>query len=291
MICSLCPRQCSAKRTETENKTGFCKMPLLPKVARADLHFWEEPVISGEKGSGTVFFSGCTLSCVFCQNYEVSHKGLGETISYEQLADIFKMLEEKGAHNINLVSPTHYVLAIKKALDIYRPKIPVAYNSGGYDRVETLKMLEGYIDIYLMDLKYISNEKAALFSGAADYPEVAKKALLEAVRQQPENIIENGIMKKGVIVRHLLLPQATKEAIGVFDWVKENTPSVHLSMMSQYIPFGEAVNMPTINRRVTRREYDKVIEYIGDSDFKNIFIQERKSADESYIPEFKNKVL
>ena len=266
-------------------------MPLLPKVARADLHFWEEPVISGENGSGTVFFSGCTLSCVFCQNYDVSHNGLGEMISYEQLAELFKMLEEKGAHNINLVSPSHYALAIKKALDIYRPKIPIIYNSGGYDRVETLKMLEGYIDIYLMDLKYISNEKAAIYSSAADYPEVTKKALLEAVRQQPENIIENGIMKKGVIVRHLLLPQATKEAMSVFDWVKENTPSVYFSMMSQYLPCGEALEMPIINRRVTKREYDKVIDYIGDSDFKNIFIQERKSADECYIPEFKDKVL
>ena len=291
MICNLCPKQCRAQRSETENLNGFCRMPLLPKVARADLHFWEEPIISGEKGSGTVFFSGCTLDCVFCQNYEVSHKGKGQIISYGQLAELFKILEEKGAHNINLVSPTHYALAIKKALDIYRPKIPVVYNSGGYDRVETLKMLEGYIDIYLMDFKYYKDEKAALYSRAADYPQVAKKALLEAVRQQPENIIENGIMKKGVIVRHLLLPQSTKEAMSVFDWVRENAPSAHFSIMSQYIPFGEAVNMPIINRRVTKRENDKVLDYICDSGFLNVFTQNRRSADECYIPEFKDKVL
>jgi len=286
MICNLCPRQCKALRTDEENLNGFCKMPLLPKTARAALHFWEEPIISGTKGSGTVFFSGCTLDCVFCQNYAVSHEGKGEIISYNRLAEIFKELEEKGAHNINLVSPTHYALAIKKALDIYRPNIPIVYNSGGYDRVETLKMLEGYIDIYLMDLKYITQEKAALYSGAADYPQVAKMALLEAVRQQPENKISKGIMQKGVIVRHLILPQSTREAMGVFDWVRENTPSVHFSIMSQYLPYAKAVDMPVINRKITAREYNKVIDYICNYDFPNVFIQQRESASEKFIPFF-----
>ena len=286
MICTLCPRQCKALRTETENLTGFCKMPLLPKVARAALHYWEEPCISGKNGSGTVFFSGCTLSCVYCQNYCISQEGQGKIISYERLAEIFKELEEKGAHNINLVNPTHYAIAIKNALDIYRPKIPIVYNSGGFDRPETLKMLEGYIDIYLIDLKYLSSERALLYSGAENYPKCAQCAIQEAYRQQTKCIIENGIMKKGVIIRHLLLPQATREAITVFDWVRQNTPNAYFSFMSQYMPYAKAKEMPIINRKVTVREYNKVLDYIFESGFQNVFIQERKSADEKFVPEF-----
>lgn len=265
-------------------------MPLLPKVARAALHFWEEPIISGEKGSGTVFFSGCSLSCVYCQNYEISQNCKGELISYEKLAEIFRSLESKGAHNINLVSPTHYVLAIKKALDIYKPRIPIVYNSGGYDSVEALKALEGYIDIYLMDFKYLSGERAKLYSGAENYPEIAKAAILEAYRQQSECIIGDGIMQKGVIIRHLLLPSATKEAMAVFDWVRENTPNAYFSLMSQYLPLGEAINMPIINRKVTGREYEKVLCYISEFDTERVFIQEKSSADKSFIPKFYNKI-
>ncbi len=261
-------------------------MPLLPRVARADLHFWEEPVISGTNGSGTVFFSGCSLDCVFCQNYEVSHNGKGETISYNRLAEIFGELEKKGAHNINLVSPTHYVLAIKKALDIYRPNIPIVYNSGGYDSVEALKLLEGYIDVFLLDLKYLDSDRALMYSGAEDYPTIAKKAISEAIRQQPKVVTNNGIMQKGVIIRHLLMPQATREAMNVFDWVHENASSAYFSIMSQYTPFGKAVNMPKINRKVTDREYEKVLDYILNFDNDKIFIQERKSADTKYIPDF-----
>ena len=290
MICSLCPRQCKAIRTEKENINGFCKMPLLPKVARAALHFWEEPCISGVNGSGTVFFSGCSLACVYCQNYEISHLGKGEIISYEKLADIFKALEQQGAHNINLVSPTHYVLAIKKALDIYKPEIPIVYNSGGYDSVETLKSLDGYIDIFLMDLKYLSDQRAKLYSEAENYPTVAKNAILEVYRQQSQCVLRNGIMQNGVIIRHLLLPQATKEAMEVFDWVRDNTPNAYFSFMSQYLPLNEAEKMPVINRKVTNREYDKVIDYISGFDFRNIFIQEKSSADKSYIPDFYNKI-
>ncbi len=286
MICNLCPRQCNALRTEAENKNGFCKMPLLPTVARAALHFWEEPVISGEKGSGTVFFSGCSLSCVYCQNYGISHCKEGKTVSYERLAEIFYELEQKGAHNINLVSPTHYALAIKRALEIYKPQIPVVYNSGGYDSVSTLKLLEGYVDVFLMDMKYLSNERAERYSLAPDYPEIAKSALLECCRQQPECVVENGIMKKGVIVRHLLLPQATREAMAVFDWIKENIPSVYFSIMSQYVPCGRAAEMPEINRKVTVREYEKVVDYIAGFDFSKVFVQQRKSADKGFIPDF-----
>lgn len=261
-------------------------MPLLPKVARAALHFWEESCISGTKGSGTVFFSGCPLDCIYCQNYDVSRGVTGKEITVERLTEIFKELEQKGAHNINLVTPTHYAFAIKQALNIYKPNIPIVYNSGGYESIETLKMLEGYIDIFLMDLKYLSDEKAKEYSNAADYLEVATSAIKECYRQQPECILENGIMKKGVIVRHLILPQSTKDAMAVFDWVRENTPNAYFSIMSQYVPFGEAVNHPVLGRKITHREYNKVLDYICEFDFPNVFIQDRKSSSEEFIPPF-----
>ncbi len=285
MKCQLCPRRCNTERNDTENN-GFCKMPLSPKVARADLHFWEEPPISGTKGSGTVFFSGCSLNCIYCQNEEISARGKGKVITPHRLAEIFKDLEQKGAHNINLVSPTHYALALKQALDIYRPRIPVVYNSGGYENTEVLKMLEGYIDIYLMDFKYTDSAKALELSGAADYPQVAKKAIAECYRQQPECIFEKGIMQKGVIVRHLLLPQNTKTAMAVFDWVRENTPNAYFSIMSQYVPMGRVLQHPVIGRRVTDREYSKVLDYILATGFENAFIQDRASAKTEFIPPF-----
>jgi len=286
MKCNLCPRRCNSIRTENENLTGFCKMPLLPKVARAALHFWEEPPISGDKGSGTIFFSGCPLKCIYCQNYQVSAGEVGVEITSQRLSEIFKELEEQGAHNINLVTPTHYVLAIKEALDIYKPNIPIVYNSGGYENVETLRMLEGYVDIYLMDYKYVSSEKAAEYSSAADYPNVVTSAITECYRQQPQCVMENGIMQKGVIVRHLILPQNTKDAMAVFDWVRENTPNAYFSIMSQYVPFGRAVKHKIIGRKITDREYDKVLDYIFQSDFQNVYIQDKKSSDEKYIPLF-----
>lgn len=286
MKCSLCPRRCNAERTNDRNLNGFCKMPLLPRVARAALHFWEEPCISGENGSGTVFFSGCTLDCAFCQNYAVSHGGFGKQITCERLADIFKELEDRGAHNINLVTPTHFVPAIIRALDIYNPKIPIVYNSGGYDSAEEIRALKGYVDIFLMDLKYLSRERAALYSGAPDYPEYALAAIKECYAEQPACEFKDGIMSRGLIVRHLLLPQGTGEAIRAFDWVRENTPNAYFSIMSQYTPCGRAENMPVINRRVTRREYEKVLDYICNSDFENVYFQERGSSDKKYIPPF-----
>ncbi|MGI6279141.1 MAG: radical SAM protein [Acutalibacteraceae bacterium] len=261
-------------------------MPLLPRVARAALHFWEEPVISGKNGSGTIFFSGCSLSCIYCQNFEVSRGIAGKEITVNRLAKIFSELEQKGAHNINLVTPTHYALAIKEALDIYRPKIPICYNSGGYESTQTLKMLEGYIDIFLLDFKYLSENKAKEYSNAPDYPNIAKAAILECYRQQPECVIEDGIMKKGLIVRHLVLPLSTNDAIGIFDWVKDNAPNAFFSLMSQYLPFGDAKNHPVLNRKITKREYEKVLNHICDFNFSNVFIQERGSADEQFIPPF-----
>lgn len=287
MKCSLCPRRCGSERTETENSNGYCKMPLLPRAARAALHFWEEPCISGTKGSGTVFFSGCSLGCVYCQNFDLSHKKYGADITVKRLAEIFRELEEKGAHNINLVNPTHYALTIRDALEIYRPRIPVVYNSGGYDNVGTLKILEPYIDIYLMDFKYLSSERAALYSDAADYPQTAMEAIKECVRQRPRCVFdENGVMQSGLIVRHLLLPQATREAMEIFDWVRNNAPDAYFSLMSQYIPMGRAEEFKIINRRITKREYEKVVGYILESGFENCYIQELNSADKDYIPEF-----
>lgn len=261
-------------------------MPLKPKLARAGLHFWEEPCISGKNGSGTVFFSGCSLSCVYCQNYEFSHNGFGKAVTVERLAEIFKELEEQGAENINLVNPTHYALAIKQALDIYRPKIPVVYNSGGYEKLQTLKMLEGYVDVYLMDLKYLSNDRAQLYSNAPDYPEYAEKAISEAYRQQPECVFKDGIMQKGVIIRHLVLPQGTNEAISAADWVHKNTQSAYFSIMSQYIPCGKAEEYPKINRKITVREYEKVLNYIFELDLSNVFMQDLSSGKEEFIPPF-----
>jgi len=286
MKCNLCPKQCNSERTENENLNGYCKMPLKPRVARADLHFWEEPVISHKNGSGTVFFSGCNLSCVYCQNFDVSHKCMGKDVTVKELAQIFRNLEEKGAHNINLVTPSHYVLAIKEALEIYKPNIPIVYNSSGYERAETLKLLEGLVDIFLIDLKYLNSDRALKYSGAADYPEYAKKAILEAYRQRPVCEITDGVMHKGVIIRHLLLPQGTKEAMAVFDWVRENTPEAYFSIMSQYIPMGDAEKYKELNRKVTAREYEKVMDYICGFDFPNVFIQEKSSADKQFIPDF-----
>ena len=285
MQCQQCPRNCKAERN-TLYGNGYCKMPELPKVARASLHYWEEPCISGKNGSGTVFFSGCSLSCVYCQNYNISQEGFGKVISVERLAEIFKELEEKGANNINLVNPTHYTVAIKKALDLYQPKIPIVYNSSGYEKVEVLKSLEDYIDIYLLDIKYLSSDRAKEYSNAYDYPEYVKNAVLEAYRQKDECVFNNGIMKKGLILRHLILPQGTNEAISVFDFVHKNTPNAYFSIMSQYTPFAKANNFSKINRKITKREYEKVLSHIMNSDFSNVFMQELNSSGEEFIPSF-----
>ncbi len=262
-------------------------MPLRPMAARADLHFWEEPCISGTNGSGTVFFSGCTLQCIYCQNHKISEEGFGRAISSERLAEIFRELEQKGAHNINLVSPTHFALSIKEALDIYRPNIPIVYNSSGYENTSTLKMLEGYIDIYLLDFKYISSQKAEEYSGAPDYPLVVKEALLECLRQKRECIFDkNGIMQSGIIVRHLLLPQSTKDAIEIFDWVRDNMKGSYFSIMSQYVPMHKAVAHKIISRPVTQREYQKVLNHIIESGFENCYVQELESASKAFVPAF-----
>ena len=284
MVCTQCPRNCGIDRKIT---SGFCRMPEEPIVARAGLHFWEEPCISGTKGSGTVFFSGCSLKCVFCQNGEISHRLFGKQISVERLADIFKELENMGAHNINLVNPTHYVHAIKQAVDIYKPNIPFVYNSGGYDTVETIEIASQFVDIFLMDMKYFADRRAEKYSKAIDYPIVCQNAILKCADIIKENIFDDeGIMKKGLIIRHLILPQGTNDAINVVDWVNKNVPWAILSLMGQYTPCGDLEEFKEINRKITRREYDKVLSFAEDTNIEIIYTQELNSSGQQFIPSF-----
>lgn len=284
-VCNSCPRQCNINR---DKKLGVCGVPAEYKIARAALHFWEEPCISGDRGSGTVFFSGCSLKCVYCQNYEISKNAFGKTVSEDRLIEIFKELEAQGAHNINLVNPTHYSLQLFETLTKYKPTIPVVWNTGGYDSVETLKKGEGLVDIYLTDIKYVSESVSKKYSGAEDYFSVASEAVLEMQNQVKENIFDgNGIMQKGLIVRHLVLPGNVSQAIKVMDWVKVNLPEdTIISLMSQYTPCGKAGEYPTINRTLSEREYDIVLNHAEKLDLENVFIQERDSSSTDFIPDF-----
>lgn len=285
MVCDICPRECKVDRSVNR---GVCGMPEGFVVARAAKHMWEEPCISGTKGSGTVFFSGCSLRCVFCQNYSISTEGFGKEISDSQLMNIFDSLIESGVHNINLVNPTHYAARLEKVLREYNSPVPVVYNSGGYEKVETLKRLEGLIDIYLPDLKYINDEKSKKYSGAPDYFRFASQAIKEMIRQTGSAVFdEEGIMKKGTVIRHLILPKNTNQSIEIINWLKDNVPNdTYISLMSQYTPIKQNESYPELNRRITPREYAKVLDYLLDSGFENIFAQEALSADEAYIPDF-----
>lgn len=282
MICSICPRHCNVDRSVN---LGFCQSPDNFRVARAALHFWEEPCISGKEGSGTVFFSGCNLKCVFCQNNEISAENKGVEISDDKLISIFENLISKGANNINLVNPTHYAKRLAKVLSRWKSPVPIVYNSSGYEEVETLKALDGLIDIYLPDLKYIRAEKAMRYSKAADYFEKASAALLE-MRRQVEDKFDGDIMKSGMIIRHLILPQNTNSSIAVLDFIKSNFPNTFVSLMAQYTPCGDLSEFPEINRKITKREYEKVVNYAFDNSFDKLFIQELSSADKSFIPKF-----
>lgn len=284
--CSICPRQCRAQRTETSNIDGYCGMPAQPVAARAALHFGEEPCISGTRGSGTIFFSGCSLGCVFCQNESISHKRHGKPITIQRLADIFRELEQAGAHNINLVNPTHYAVPICKSLELYKPNIPVLYNSGGYEKVETLKRLEGLIDLYLPDCKYVDSSLSAALSDASDYFEYASKAIQEMVRQTgPVILDENGIAQKGTIVRHLVLPGHTKNSMAVLEWLA-TLPDIWVSLMFQYTPCGDVSNHKELQRPLTARECEKVWQYMNDLGLDRGYVQDRKSSGTKMIPEF-----
>ena len=291
--CMLCPRECNVDREHDE--IGICGVSGMGILgARAALHMWEEPCISGETGSGTVFFSGCPLRCVYCQNYELARAKRGETITIDRLSDIFIELQEKGAANINLVTPTHYTPQIIEAVLFAKKKglvLPIVYNCSGYEKVETLRMLEGIVDIYLTDFKYMDAEIAKRYSKAPDYPEVAKAALAEMVRQcSLTRFDQNGMMEKGVIVRHLLLPGHLKNAKDVVQYVYETYgDKAYLSLMNQYTPLPHVEKYPELNRRVTEAEYDALIDYAIELGVENGFVQEGETAEESFIPAFNNE--
>lgn len=283
MICSICPRHCNIDREKTP---GYCQSKDSFKVARAALHFWEEPCISGKNGSGTVFFSGCNLRCVFCQNYEISRENKGVEISDSRLTEIFEDLISQGAENINLVNPTHYSHRIAEVLRKWKSPVPIVYNTSGYEETDTLKELDGLIDIYLPDLKYIRPNKALRYSKAEDYFEKASKAILEMRRQVKDQFDENGMMNSGMIVRHLILPQNTNSSIEIINWLNDNLPDTYLSLMAQYIPCGQLDSFGEINRKITKREYEKVVNHALNLNMDKVFIQDIKSADTKFIPAF-----
>ncbi len=292
-VCDLCPRGCQADREN--GRTGYCGVSDELRVARASLHMWEEPPISGTYGSGTVFFTGCALRCVYCQNRKIALADLGEVISVSHLAEIFLKLQEKKAHNINLVTPSHYVPQIVEALGMAKRdglRIPIVYNTGSYEKVETLRMLEGWVDIYLPDCKYYSKDLAARYSNASDYFEVASAAIAEMVRQVGTPVFEGDLLKRGVVVRHMILPGNTKDSKAVLKYLYETYGNdIYISIMNQYTPLEAMIDYPEINRRITVREYERVIDYVLSIGIENAFIQEGDTAKESFIPDFEDSVL
>lgn len=283
--CALCPRRCGVDRTAGER--GFCGMPGFPVAARAAGHYWEEPVISGEYGSGAVFFSGCTLRCKFCQNYEISTQRHGYALDSARLRQIFERLIAEGHHNVNLVTPTHFLPDVLPALEPKLP-VPVVYNCGGYERVETLRLLEGKIDVWLPDLKYSDNRLARLLSAAPDYAEVAKAAILEMYRQTGPCVIEHGLLKRGVLIRHLILPGQLDNTIGVLEWIAATFPkgAVGVSLMSQYVPMGPAAKVPPFDRRITTEEYDVALSWLYLLGLDHGFVQSVEAASLEYVPKF-----
>ncbi len=293
--CICCPRNCQIDRTKNN---GFCHSPAGIRVARAALHQWEEPCISGINGSGTIFFSGCTLRCCFCQNYKISSEGFGKDISEKRLEEIFFELQKAGAHNINLVTPTQYLPSILPVLKKIKPllSIPIVYNCGGYETLEAIDALSPYVDIWLPDLKYFSNELSAKYSAAADYFPVASSAIRRMIEHTGklvfEEYSENGqtcqLMKRGVIIRHMVLPAHKDDSINLLHWIHDNLPDEKflLSLMSQYTPFYKSENYPEINRRITSYEYRRVVDAAIDLGLTNGFMQEKSSAKEEYTPPF-----
>lgn len=285
-VCHLCPRDCGVDRSPGQR--GFCGMDDRLTVARAALHFWEEPPISGERGSGAVFFSGCGLGCKFCQNTKISHEHFGKTITTQRLRDIFFELIEQGAHNINLVTPTHFLPQILPALEPKLP-VPVVYNCGGYEKVETLQLLAGKVDVYLPDLKYAEGALAGFLSGAPDYFAVASRAIDEMYRQVgPVQYDKDGMLKKGIIIRHLVMPGQIQNSLKVLDYIAEHFPrgSVLLSLMAQYVPSGTVANVPPYNRTVTQEEYEAVVDYLYLLGLEDGFLQEPAAATDAYLPDF-----
>lgn len=286
--CEICPHKCKIDRTK--NQVGRCKSKDTVKVALASIHNFEEPCISGRNGSGTVFFSNCNLSCEFCQNYEISQQGKGKEITIEELAEIFIKQQEKDVENINLVTPTSYVPQIIEAIKIARNKglkLPIVYNTNGYEKVETLKMLEGYVDIYLPDFKYSDNELAKRLSKVNNYFEIATQALTEMYKQTGKAVFDDrGIMQKGMIIRHLVLPNHILNSRRVLKWINENMHDVYVSVMAQYFPTYKAKNIEDINRKLTKEEYEQIKNYLYRLDLENGYIQELGEHEEEYVPKW-----
>lgn len=297
--CSLCPRMCLVDRTK---ELGYCRCSDTVKAARAALHMWEEPCISGVNGSGTVFFSGCTLRCCFCQNYTLSSENFGREISGRRLADIFLRLQDQGAHNINLVTPTQYLPSILEALDAvrHRLQIPIVYNCGGYERKETIDALSGYVDVYLPDFKYMSSELSARYSNAAGYFDAASRAIPAMIRQTgapvfekyrldlPESPTNPLLLKKGVMIRHMVLPGQKEDSKRLLLWMKEHLPDKEylISLMSQYTPFYRSSDFPEIHRRITSYEYNQVLDFAVSLGLTDGYMQKKSSAKEEYTPPF-----
>ena len=271
---------------DREKQKGFCGADGI-KIAKVMKHFWEEPLISGTNGSGAIFFCYCSLKCIYCQNYQISHLGEGKQISISTLANLFQQIEQSGAHNINLVSPTHYTNEIISAIELYKPSIPVVWNTSGYESEETIQKLKNYVDIYLCDFKYFDEAIAKEYSLAPNYKENCTKAILQMRKNQPNDIIENGIMKKGMIIRHLILPTHQNDSKNILRWIKEHLgQKTFISLMSQYTPFYKAKNHPVLNRKIKPIEYKAVINEFLSLGFENGFSQEYSSASCDYVPLF-----
>lgn len=285
-ICNICPRNCNVDRT---SQMGFCSVGDSIRVSKAMLHHWEEPCISGENGSGAIFFSGCNLRCCYCQNYKISTQTFGKDITIEHLADIMISLQEQGANNINLVTPTHYTDKIIQTLDICKHKIniPIVYNCGGYEKLDTLKELRNYVDIYLTDFKYYSSEMSKMYSKCEDYFKVTSKAILEMYHQQNELVYKDNILQKGLIIRHLVLPTGRHDSISILEWLSNNldVSKFLLSLMSQYTPNKNCKNYPKIDRRTSTFEYNSVLDKAIELNFKG-YMQDRRSAKSEYTPNF-----
>lgn len=287
--CEICPHHCKVNRAQGEK--GRCKCDHTLKIALSSTHYYEEPCISGKQGSGTVFFTNCNLNCIYCQNYEISQMGKGKETTTQHLADIFLKQQEKGVNNINLVTPTMYVYQIMEAIKIARNhglKIPIIYNTNGYENVETIQKLAGYIDIYLPDFKYYSKELSKKYSGVDNYFEVATKAIQEMYKQVgPLQLGENGIAKKGVLIRHLILPNHLQNSKHVLKWIKENMPEeISVSVMAQYFPSHKAKQDTLLNRKLTKKEYQEIENYFYTLNIKNGYIQELGEHEEEYVPNF-----
>ena len=289
--CEICPHKCKVNRTN--NQVGRCKSKNTVKVAKASVHNFEEPCISKINGSGTVFFSNCNLNCVFCQNYEISQQGLGKEITIKELSEVFLKLQNENVNNINLVTPTSYAPQIVEAIKIAKSKglkIPIVYNTNSYENVETLKLLEGYIDIYLPDLKYAENNLGKQYSNINNYFEIATKAIKEMYRQVGNiEFDENGIAKKGIIIRHLVMPNHVENSKKVLQWIKDNMPDdIFVSVMNQYFPTYKAKEFKDINRKLTNREMKKIEEFIYSLNFKNGYIQDTEKNEQQYVPNWKD---